>query len=87
MNIVIATLHGREMLLRICLFEGTRMKISHRTTDLGLMKKCHDNKVVPCFAKINHHMQNKHHQAFNDMKELETQQLWNTLTLPNITYA
>ena len=67
MNNQIETFHGKEMLRRVRLFEGTRIKISHRTTDLGFLKKCCDNKVVPCFSKVNHHLETKHQHAFIEL--------------------
>ena len=59
MNTEITTLHGRDMLRRIKLFETTRINIVHHVVDLAFLKRCRDNQITPSFATINHRLRSR----------------------------
>ena len=67
MNKQIVTLHGRDTLQMIQLFQSLWIKIAHKSTDLTFLKKCRDNKIIPWFINIKHHLKTKHPHTFSEL--------------------
>ena len=56
MNKEIVTLHDRDTLEMIRLFEKSLKKIAHTSADLNFLKKCRDNRIIPLFTNMKHHL-------------------------------